>query len=62
MNKDEAKRILDQHREGKIFLPRKIEQALFMTGDKNAERKIRDDKKQQADTGSVAKKYRQGKK
>jgi hypothetical protein len=49
MTKEEAKRILDQHREGKIFLPRKIEQALFMTGDKNAERKIRDDKKQQAD-------------
>jgi len=49
MTKDEAKRILDQHREGKIFLPRKIEQALYITGDKNAERKIRDDKKQQAD-------------
>ena len=53
MNKDEAKRILDQHREGKIFLPRKIEQALFISGDKNAERKIRDDEKQQADRNSL---------
>jgi len=49
MTKDEAKRILDQHREGKIFLPRKIEQALYITGDKNAERKIRDDEKHQTD-------------
>jgi hypothetical protein len=47
MTKDEAKRILDQHREGKIFLPRKIEQALYITGDKNAETKIRDDQKRQ---------------
>jgi hypothetical protein len=53
VNKDEAKRILDQHREGKIFLPRKIEQALFISGDKNAERKIRDDEKQQADRNSL---------
>jgi hypothetical protein len=47
MNKDEAKRILDQRIEGKIFLPRKIEQALYITGDKNAETKIRDDQKRQ---------------
>jgi hypothetical protein len=53
VNKEEAKRILDQHREGKIFLPRKIEQALFMTGDKNAERKIRDDEKHQTSGNAI---------
>ena len=47
MNKEEAKRILDQRIEGKIFLPRKIEQALYITGDKNAESKIRTDEKRQ---------------
>jgi hypothetical protein len=47
VNKEEAKRILDQRIEGKIFLPRKIEQALYITGDKNAESKIRDDQKRQ---------------
>jgi hypothetical protein len=47
VNKEEAKRILDQRIEGKIFLPRKIEQALYITGDKNAETKIRDDQKRQ---------------
>jgi hypothetical protein len=47
MTKEEAKRILDQRIEGKIFLPRKIEQALYITGDKNAETKIRDDQKRQ---------------
>ena len=31
MTKDEAKRILDQHREGKIFLPRTIRQALSVS-------------------------------
>jgi hypothetical protein len=48
VTKEEAKRILDQRIEGKIFLPRKIEQALYITGDKNAETKIRDDQKRQA--------------
>ena len=33
MNKDEAKRILDQHREGKIFLPQTIRQALAVSED-----------------------------
>ena len=33
MTKNEAKRILDQHREGKIFLPRTIRQALAVSED-----------------------------
>ena len=31
MTKDEAKQILDQHKEGRIFLPRTIRQALSVS-------------------------------
>ena len=36
MTKDEAKQILDQHKEGRIFLPRTIRQALSVSEDAGA--------------------------